>query len=263
VSEGGRESMLNKRMEYILQELEDKGSVRVADVSKQLECSEVTIRNDIQKLEEMGLLNRTHGGATKVGVQVMVLYSGGNIYKHSEKKEKIAERAYEYIEDNDTIILDDASTSYFLAKIIKENSSKSLIVITNSVVAAGVLSDAKHVNLFLLGGQVGGKLSATMGDMTLRNLEECHADKAFISAHGINFDVGITSIGSPQMQVKKAILDAAKDVFVLVDSSKFGGGYVMVVSPLSRITQIITDDEIKKEYLDMAHRDQIAIDVVS
>lgn len=255
--------MINKRMEYILQELEDKGSIRVVDASKQLECSEVTIRNDIQKLEELGLLNRTHGGATKIGAQVMVMYNADNVYKNADKKQKIAEKAYEYIEDNDTIILDDASISYFLAKIIKENSSKNLVVITNSLVAAGVLSDTRHVNLFLLGGQVGGKLSATMGDVTLRNLEECHADKAFISAHGINFDVGITSIGSPQMQIKKAILNAAKDVFVLVDSSKFGGGYVMVVSPLSRITKIITDDEIKKEYLNMAYRDNISIDIVS
>ncbi|WP_077610337.1 DeoR/GlpR family DNA-binding transcription regulator [Clostridium sp. Marseille-P2415] len=254
--------MINKRMEFILQELEEKSSIRVADVSKQLECSEVTIRNDIQKLEEMGLLNRIHGGATKAGAQVVVLYNAETVYKNADKKQRIAEKAYEYIEDNDTIILDDASTSYYLARIIKENPSKHLLVITNSLVAAGELSDARHVNLFLLGGQVGGKLSSTMGDATIGNLEECHADKAFISAHGINFDVGITSIGSPQMQVKKAILKASKEVYLLVDSSKFGGGYVLVVSPLSEITRIITDNEIKKEYLEMAHRDHVAIDIV-
>ncbi len=53
--------MLNKRMEFILEELEEKNSIRVTDISRLLECSEVTVRNDIQKLEEMGLLNRVHG----------------------------------------------------------------------------------------------------------------------------------------------------------------------------------------------------------
>lgn len=254
--------MAQKRSEFILQELEEKGSVRVAELSKQLNCSEVTIRNDIQKLEEKGLLFRTHGGATKIGAQVSVVYDAETLYKNADKKKKIAEKAYEYIEDNDTIILDDASLSYYLAKCIKENSAKRLVVITNSLVAAGLLADAKHVNLFLLGGQVGGKMASTMGDMTVRNLEECHADKAFISAYGINFDVGVTSIGSPQMQVKKAILKAAEKVFLLVDSSKFGGGYVLAVCPLSMIARIITDDELSEEYIDRAHKENIELDVV-
>ena len=254
--------MVEKRSELILQELEEKGSIRVADLSKQLNCSEVTIRNDIQKLEEKGLLFRTHGGATKLGAQVSIVYNTENLYKCADKKKRIAEKAYEYIEDQDTIILDDASISYYLAKCIKENPSKRLVIITNSLVAAGMLADAKHVNLFLLGGQVGGKMAATMGDVTIRNLKECHADKAFISAHGINFDAGITSIDSPQMQVKKAILQATEKVFLLVDSSKFGGGYVLAVCPLSVITRIITDDEIAKEYIDRANKDHIELDIV-
>ncbi|MDF2613773.1 MAG: DeoR family transcriptional regulator [Clostridia bacterium] len=254
--------MAQKRSEIILQELEEKGSVRVADLSKLLNCSEVTVRSYIQKLEEQGLLFRTHGGATKIGAQVSIVYSAESLYKNAEKKMRIAEKAYEYIEDNDTIILDDASISYYLAKCIKENPSKSLVIITNSLVAAGVLSDTKHVNLFLLGGQVGGKMAGTMGDMTIKNLEECHADKAFISAHGINFDVGVTSIGSPQMQVKKAIIKAAGKVFLLVDSSKFGGGYVLAVCPLSMITRIITDDEIDKAHVERAKRDYVSLDIV-
>lgn len=254
--------MIQNRKDFILQELEEKGSVRVAELSKQLNCSEVTVRNDIQKLEEQGLLFRTHGGATKVGAQVTVVYNAGNVYKCADKKQKIAERAYHYIEDHDTIIMDDSSISYYLAGCIKENTSKHIVVITNSLVAAGVLADLKHIDLFFLGGQVGGKLSATMGDVTIRNLEECHADKAFISAYGINFDVGITSIDSPQMQVKKAILKATKDIFLLADSSKFGGGYVLAVCPLTRITRIITDNEINKEYIDRAKSDHVELDIV-
>ncbi len=254
--------MLQKRQELIIRELEEKGSVRVAELSKLLKVSEVTIRNDIQRLEEKGLLIRTHGGATKLGAQVMLGYNAGNVFKYAEQKHRIAERAYEYIEDRDTIIMDDASISYYLAKCIRDNMSKHVVVITNSLVAAGVLADVNHVDLFFLGGQVGGKLAATMGDVTIRNLEECHADKAFISAHGINFDVGITSIDSPQMQVKKAILNAAKDIYLLADSHKFGGGYVLAVCPLSRITCLITDNEIDSGYIERAKQDNVKLDMV-
>jgi DeoR/GlpR family transcriptional regulator of sugar metabolism len=254
--------MVQNRIEFIMQELEEKGSVRVADLSRQLECSEVTIRNDIQKLEEKGLLYRTHGGATKSDAQVTLAYGAGNVYKFADKKQRIAEKAYEYIEDRDTIILDDASISYYLAKCIRENVSKHLVVITNSLVAAGLLSEAKHVDLILLGGHVGGKFACTAGDVTIRNLEECRADKAFISAYGINFEVGITSIDTPKMQVKKAIINAANEVYLLADSSKFGGGYVLSVCPLSRIKRIITDSDIKNEYIENARKDNVALDCV-
>lgn len=254
--------MANTRLDYIVAALEQKGSVKVADLSRELRCSEVTIRSDIQKLEEKGLLKRVHGGAVKAGEQLMIPYNIGNVPKKKEEKVRIAARAYGYINDQDTVILDDASVNYYLALQIKENPGKHLIVITNSLICAGVLASADHVELFMVGGQVGGKLSAAMGDVAINTLANFHANKAFISAHGVSFTAGVTSIGSPQMQVKKAILQAADEVFLLVDSSKFGGGYILVVCPLDRIDRIITDKSIRPEDLELARQQQVKIDAV-
>ena len=75
----------------------------------------------------------------------------------------------------------------------------------------------------MIGGHVGGHLSATMGDSdTSRSMEQFHVDKAFIGVHSINFDVGLTSIATPQMQVKRTILKVAEQVYVLADGRKFG-----------------------------------------
>ena len=254
--------MSNKRMEYIAARLDSTGSVKVAELSRELNCSEVTIRSDIKKLEDKGLAKRIHGGAVKVGGQLMVPFDAGNVFKNSDRKRRIAWKAYEYIEDQDTIILDDSSVCYYLAQCIRDDSSKHLLVITNSLASAGVLSHLSHVELFLLGGQVGGKLASTVGDVAVNTLKGFRANKAFISAHGINFSVGLTSIGSPQMQVKKAVLAASDQAYVLADSSKFGGGYVMVVCSLDDISAIITDDGIKKEYLEEAEKQHVYIDVV-
>ena len=251
--------MSNKRMEYIAARLDSTGSVKVAELSRELNCSEVTIRSDIQKLEDKGLAKRIHGGAVKVGGQLMVPFDAGNVFKNSDRKRRIAWKAYEYIEDQDTIILDDSSVCYYLAQCIRDDSSKHLLVITNSLASAGVLSHLSHVELFLLGGQVGGKLASTVGDVAVNTLKGFRANKAFISAHGINFSVGLTSIGSPQMQVKRAILKASKKVYVLADSSKFGGGYLSVICPIDRVDTIITDREVSKENIAIAREMKVPL----
>ena len=83
-----------------------------------------------------------------------------------------------------------------------------------------------------------GHLAATMGDVAIQNMSKFHVDKAFIGVHSINFNVGLTSIATPQMEVKKAIMKAAEKVYVLADSSKFGVGYVSVICPANLLKDL-------------------------
>lgn len=243
---------MEERRRTILRELDERGRVRVADLSRELGCSEVTIRNDIKNMDMEGLLQRVHGGAIKREESPVRKYSAESIYRHTDRKKKIASSAYEYIEDRDTIIIDDASSSFYLAVHIKNHPEKRVAVVTNSLLVGNELAGAKHVELYMVGGHVGGHLAATMGDAALENMRSFHVDKAFIGVHGINFEVGLTSIATPQMQVKHAILKAAKEVYVLADSSKFGGGYLSVICPITDVHLIITDDEVAKENIKIA-----------
>ena len=243
---------MEERRRTILRELDEKGRVRVAELSRELGCSEVTIRNDIKNMDMEGLLQRVHGGAIKREESPVRKYSAESIYRHTDRKKKIAACAYDYIEDRDTIIIDDASSSFYLAVHIKNHPEKRVAVVTNSLLVGNELSGAKHVELYMVGGHVGGHLAATMGDAALENMQNFHVDKAFIGVHGINFEAGLTSIATPQMQVKHAILNAAKEVYVLADSSKFSGGYLSVICPLTDVHLIITDDEVAKENVKIA-----------
>ncbi len=238
---------MEERRRAILQKLNDKGKVRVTDLSRELECSEVTIRSDIKSMESEGLLKRTHGGAVKLEKAPARKYQAESIYRYTERKKKIAACAYEFINDRDTIIIDDASSSFYLALHIKEHPEKRLAVVTNSLLAGNELAGAEHVELYMVGGHVGGHLAATMGDAAVQNMEQFRVDKAFIGVHGINFDVGLTSIATPQMQVKRAILKSTQEVYVLADSSKFGGGYLSVICPIHEVYKIITDGEVTRE----------------
>ena len=251
-----------EREKYILDQLNEKGSVKVSDLSEQLQISEVTVRSDLRAMEKKGLLKRMHGGAVKINEQLSLFIAPGNVLKKVDEKKRIAAKAYEYIENGDVIILDDSSVNYYLAEEICKGEKKNLIIITNSLAAAVILSSRDDFTLSMVGGQIGGNLPSAMGQVTVDTISNYKANKAFISAHGVNFEVGITSVGTPQMHVKKAILNSAKEIYLMIDSSKFSGGYLMVVCPLERLERIITDKGISETDKEAAERKKIKMDIV-
>lgn len=250
---------MQERRQKILEEVDEKGKVRVADLSRKFGCSEVTIRNDIKCMDQEGLLVRTHGGAIRIEKEQTRKYESESVYRYTDRKQKIAACAYEFIEDRDTIIMDDASSTFYLALHIKKHPEKRLAVVTNSLLIGNELAGVDHVDLYMVGGHVGGRIAATMGDPAVRNIEQFHVDKAFIGVHGINFDVGLTSIGTPQMQIKQAILKSTEKVYVLADSSKFGGGYLSVICPIKDVYKIITDNEVSSENIKKAREHEVPL----
>ncbi len=251
-----------ERFSIILQELEKKGAVRVADLSALIGCSEVTIRSDIAKLDSQRMLKKVYGGAVKKEEVLELALDPGELYLNREKKERIARKAYTYIENRESIILDDSTTAYYLAKCIRENAGKRVVVVTNAIACAALLSGVRHVDLFLAGGAVIGNPPSALDNITARFLGQFHVDKAFVGVNGINLKVGLTSIGTPQMDVKKVMIQIAEETYVIADSSKFGNGNMFTVCPISDITRIITDTDLSEEYRKMAVEAEAEIDLV-
>ncbi len=235
-----------ERREMILDLLEQEGKVSVNELSEMMNCSKVTIRSDIRALEEEDKLVRVHGGAVKKE-ENFPKYRAKSIYRHVEEKRSIAACAYRFINDQDTIIIDDASSSFYLALYIKSHPEKHIGVVTNSLLVANELADVEYVDLLMIGGYVGGRLAATLGEAAAEEISRIKVDKAFIGVHGINFDCGLTSLATPQKQIKQAILKTTDQVYVLADSSKFDNGYLSVICPFNRIHKIITDSGVSEE----------------
>lgn len=249
-----------ERREEILSLLRTRGKITVRELSELFRCSEVTIRTDLRELETEGLLERTHGGAV-LARESFPSYRPENLYRNAAAKQQIAYYAYRMIFDRGTIILDDSSACYFLAQHICRHPEKAVAVLTNSLPSASVLADCPHVQLYMIGGHVGGHLPATMGEQTAETIRSVFVDMAFISVHSINFNVGLTSIGTPQMQIKRAILDTTDKVFVLANSTKFGAGYLEVICPLSEVYRIITDSGLKQEFINKAEAAHISLEL--
>jgi len=238
------------RRNQILEEIKNNGVVKNAELSEKFNCSEVTIRTDIREMAAAGLLKRTHGGATSNDSAPAASSEPKTISKFVNEKKNIAEAAFEMINSGDTILLDDSSTSYYLSMCILAHPEKKIVVVTNGIKCANELSNASHVELHVVGGYVGGQsnghLPAILGDDAIATIQSFHVDKGFIGVHSINFDVGLTSIAVPQMQIKRAIINSSKQLYVLADHSKFENGYLSVVCPLNDEFTIITDSGIDK-----------------
>lgn len=251
-----------ERLDFIVQRVEESGTIRVSDLSQELDCSEVTIRNDIRKLDQQGYLRKTHGGAEVRRDGLSIPFEQGEYFWNREEKARIAERAYQYINSRDSIIIDDSTTGYYLAKIIRRAPEKRIIVVTNSILVAAELAPAQHVELFVVSGHVVGNPPAALDTFTIEAFKQFNVTRAFIGCNGIHFQNGLASLGATQRDVKKAIVDAANEVYVLADHTKFNGSCLFSICPLSDVTRIITDDKVKPDQVAMARKMNIVMDTV-
>ena len=128
-----------------------------------------------------------------------------------------------------------------------QKMQKRLAVVTNSILAVSELAGLAHIDLYVVGGSVGGNLPASLGTKANEDISRFKVDKAFIGVHSVSFEAGITAITDAQMQMKQAILKTTQKVIVLADSSRFGGGYFSVICPISSVFRIVTDSAVSDD----------------
>lgn len=252
--------LAHDRKQIIIDLLTKNKSVVVAQLSELLNTSEVTIRRDLKELEEEKALKRTHGGAvrnisTAFEPQITELE-----LENVEKKKAIAYEAYKLIKENDAIIIDSSSTGGQLATFIKDGDKKNITVVTNSFRTTWELMHAKNVEIIHIGGQVRSNIHSSIGAIAEAALQSLRVDKAFIGINGIDFDNGFTTPNLFESQIKRAMMKAAYQVYILADSSKFNQSYLSIVCPISRVDCLITDSGISEKLKNQA--DDSGLDLI-
>jgi DeoR/GlpR family transcriptional regulator of sugar metabolism len=241
--------MGNKRREKILELIREDGSAKVIKLAKIFKVSEVTIRQDLEKLEHEGFILREHGGAflknVEEGVKSITLLNQDNI----EKKQKIGKKASELIENGDAIILDSGSTTTEIAKNLL--GRKSLTVITNALNIALILGAEPGIELIVTGGEFKPPTLSLTGQKAADFFEDIHVDKLFLATAGISLRSGLTYPSLSDIVVKKAMIDAADTTYLVADSTKIGKNAFASLGALSLIDYIITDPDIAAEHLQL------------
>src|SRR6516164_1552191 len=232
----------------IIDLLKQQGKAKVEELAERLNVSEVTIRKDLTRLEEQGLLERIHGSAIISQRSRFNIAFLERLRLKAPAKTFIARTAASYIQEGDSIILDAGTTTLSLAQVITERRFHSLLVITTSVPAALELSKGNY-DILLIGGQVRNHSLALIGPMTVRNLGSFHVDRAFLGTSGISFAHGYSTPNPLDAQVKEAMIRAAAETYIIADSSKFGHECLVSFAGIAGLHLLITDTGIPAEYI--------------
>ncbi|RUS46267.1 DeoR/GlpR family DNA-binding transcription regulator [Cohnella sp. AR92] len=229
-----------ERYEKIVQLVNDRGSIRVTELSALFQVTEETIRRDLDRLEEAGRLRRSHGGAVSVKdqpQQTEIPYAEREI-THAEEKRRIAEEAVKRIQPKDRILLDASSTALYMAMAMPDIP---LTVLTNSIRVATELASKERIEVISTGGILAQRSLSFVGPLAERSLDAYHVDKAFLSCKGVHLDRGFSESNELQARIKSKMIGMADEVIVLADASKFGVQAFTFVAGLSDVDAIITD----------------------
>ncbi|MDA3614387.1 DeoR/GlpR family DNA-binding transcription regulator [Polluticaenibacter yanchengensis] len=238
--------LANQRREKILELLMEDGSAKVVDLAKIFKVTEVTVRQDLEKMEKDGLLIREHGGAFLKNIKDQVSSFSVANHDHMDRKEIIAKKCLDFIDDGDTIILDSGSTTTEIAKQLKGN--RNVTVITNALNIALMLGAEPNIEVIVTGGEFKPPTLSLTGQKAADFFKGINVQKLFLATAGVSLKSGLTYPSISDLVVKKAMIDAAEITYLVADSSKFGKSSFASLGALSLIDTIITDVNIENKH---------------
>lgn len=226
---------LNQRQEEILKLLETNGRVKIAKLSKILYASEMTIRRDLQFLENEGFLVRCHGGALPLGNHLFFPVKYRMLVNDKEKK-MLALSAKKYLQDDITIFFNSSSTCAYLIPYLKEY--RNIHVVTNSLYLTSLL-EPFHIACTLTGGEYVRGENCLCGSMTEEFLRGIHPDVSFLSCEGSSDNLEITESQLCLAQIARIAVQNSKLCVFLMDSTKIGNEYTHVVCQGTKCSNVI------------------------
>jgi len=243
-----------ERQREILTALTSQRSVRVVDLAKRFEVAEETVRRDLDKLESMGKLVRSHGGAVATLENEVPHWQREFI--NQAQKQAIAREAVKLVEEGDTLILDASSSCWFLACRLPDIP---LTIITNSLFVCMAMEDREHAKIICTGGTLTQTSMSFVGAVTQEALRRYHASKLFVSCRAFDVQRGLSDISDEQALVRRAMLEVSDYHVLLIDSSKWGTRALSMIAAPTELQCIISDTGLEDTEADPLRR--LGIDV--
>jgi DeoR/GlpR family transcriptional regulator of sugar metabolism len=249
----------NQRREKILDLLREDGSAKVVDLAKLFKVTEVTIRQDLEKLEAEDLIVKEHGGATLKNVEDQVKSFSLIHQENLDKKEAIALKCLDFIQPGDIIILDSGSTTTEIAKKIKTSGLKNLTIITNALNIALMLGTGLDIEVIMTGGEFKPPTLSLTGQKSADFFKGLNVQKLFLATAGISLKAGLTYPSFSDLVVKKAMIDSAEVTYLVADSTKIGKSALASLGALGLIDYIITDAGIEEKHKEVFRENEIEV----
>jgi DeoR family transcriptional regulator of aga operon len=248
-----------ERLGAILERLSMNGTISVAQLALAFDVSTATIRRDLRLLESQRLLERTHGGAMSQGV----LYELPLRYKSArahEQKLRIAREAASRVHDGAAIGLTGGTTTTEVARVLVDR--QRLTVVTNALNIASELAVRPNLKLVVTGGVARAESYELVGPIAEASLEGLNLDIVFLAVNGISSNAGLTTHHEIEAGTNRALLQRARQVIIVADSSKIGKVAFARICELSDVDELITDDEADPEALAALRESDIEVTTV-
>jgi DeoR family fructose operon transcriptional repressor len=216
-------------------------AVSVAELAESFDVSAMTIRRDLQTLEEQGLVEAVHGGAKSSTNSPFELSYGQREHHEAEAKRAIGKRAAELVSDGETVALDGSTTTLTVARMLSHR--RRLTVVTNGIKAAAELGHRPGIEVIITGGLL-HQTSSLVGPFARATLEQLHVDWLFFSVTGISDDLDLRVPSEFDAEIKAAMMRIAKQVVLVADVTKFGRDSYVRVGPLSDVDVVVSDDRL-------------------
>lgn len=229
------------RLDQIMDYLKNHNLVTVEDLVAVTESSPATVRRDLIKLDEQGVISRTHGGVTLNRFIPNQPTTNEKIHKNLTEKQLIADYAAQMIKAGDSIALDAGTTTLEIAKRITQIP---LRVITSDLHIALFLCEFKQIEVTIIGGKIDDSSQSCTGEHGRSLLRQLNPDIAFISCNSWSFNKGVTAPTEDKALIKASFAEKADKVVLVADSSKYDSYSLFTAIPLGRFSDIITDNNL-------------------
>lgn len=225
------------RLQVIADLVRKRGSVRGRDLVQALGVTDETIRRDLARLAEQGLVRRAHGGAVALRPSDET-DTAFRLREHADEKVAIGRRAAELVSDGTSIILDSGTTTLCLARAL--HGKQDLVVVTTAVTNAIELVGNPGTTVIMTGGVIRPTTFGASGQLAAATLRGLHVDQTFLAIHSVSVEGGLTYPLFEEVDAKRAMIEAASEVILLADHSKFGRQALVRVAPITAVHRIIT-----------------------
>lgn len=247
------------RDDIILSRIEQAGKVTVEELAELLGVSTVTIRSDLTRLSESGLIHRTRGGATKPILQKVERPLEETRKILEAEKQRIGKKAATLVQDGDTIFIDVGSTCTALARALP-STLQHVTVVTNGLNIALELEQRQSITVVVTGGTVRKLQHSLVQPFGLEIIRNFRFDKAFIGCNGVSAGFGVSNKNLPEAEIKRLVCQNAHEVYVLADHEKIRVESTTLIAALSGVTALITDQKARKS--DLAELEQAGLRLI-
>lgn len=245
---------MTERQAKILQLVNQNRKIEVTVLAELLDVSQVTVRKDLDALEDLGLLIREHGYAQVCNSDDI----NNRLAVRYDVKMKIARAAADIVSNGETLMIESGSSCAILAEILAKEK-KDITIITNSAFIANHIRNTSISKVVLLGGEYQRESQVMVGPLVRKCAREFYVDKLFMGTDGFIPQAGFTCGDMMRAEAMKTMAESAKHAIILTDSSKFSQQGVVLQSRFENVQMVFTDHEIPNSAKDILEHNKIMV----